>query len=63
MNLFPNNSGQDGKGYNKPSSFGPKFLMMVVFTIVIGGMMLNFFQQGQHVLLEIRCCGGEDEGK
>ena len=47
MNLFPNNSGQDGKGYNKPSSFGPKFLMMVVFTIVIGGMMLNFFQQGQ----------------
>lgn len=44
MNLFPNNSGQDG---NKPGSFGPKFLMMVVFTIVIGGMMLNFFQQGQ----------------
>ena len=47
MNLFPNNSGQDSKGHNKPSSFGPKFLMMVVFTIVIGGMMLNFFQQGQ----------------
>tara|TARA_B100000809_G_scaffold236879_1_gene256216 strand:+ start:1159 stop:2292 length:1134 start_codon:yes stop_codon:yes gene_type:complete len=47
MNLFLNNSDQGGKGYNKPSSFGPKFLMMVVFTIVIGGMMLNFFQQGQ----------------
>lgn len=47
MNLFPNNPGQGNSDKVKRSSLGPKFLMMIVFTIVIGGMMLNFFQQGQ----------------
>ncbi|MCH2580135.1 MAG: hypothetical protein MK133_02940, partial [Planctomycetes bacterium] len=47
MNLFPKNPGQNDPGQNKPSILGPKFLMMIVFTIVIGGLMLNFFQQGR----------------
>ena len=46
MNLFPKNPSQDDSGHNKPSSFGPKFLLMVVFTIVIGGMIINFYRLG-----------------
>ena len=45
MNLFPKNPGQNDPGQNKPSILRPKFLLMIVFTIVIAGMMLNFFQQ------------------
>ena len=30
----------------KPSSLGPKFMMLVILTLVIGGLMWNFFQQG-----------------
>ena len=52
MNLFPKNPGQNDPGQNKPSILGPKFLMMIVFTIVIGGLMLNFFQQGRPKSIE-----------
>ena len=52
MNLFPKNPGQNDPGQNKPSILGPKFLMMIVFTIVIAGMMLNFFQQGRPKSIE-----------
>ena len=48
MKLFPSNPAQKDSGDPGPSSLGPKFMMLVIFTIVIGGMMWNFFQQGSN---------------
>lgn len=46
MNIFPSNPAQKDSGDPKPSSLGPKFMMLVILTLVIGGLMWNFFQQG-----------------
>ncbi len=45
MKLFPSNPAQKDSGDPKPSNLGPKFMMLVIFTVAIGGMMWNFFQQ------------------
>ena len=44
MNLFPKNPGQNDPGQNKPSILRPKFLLMIVFTIFIAGLMRQCLQ-------------------
>ena len=47
MKLFPEVPGQSDSARGKPGSLGPKMLSMVILTMVIGGLMLNFFNQGK----------------
>ena len=46
MKLFPEVPGQSDSARGNPGSLGPKMLSMVILTMVIGGLMLNFFNQG-----------------
>ena len=47
MKLFPEVPGQSDSTRGKPSSLGPKMLMMVILTMLSGGLMWNFFNQGK----------------
>lgn len=47
MKFFPAVPGQADSAQGKSGNFGPKMLMMVILTMVIGGLMWNFFDQGK----------------
>ena len=47
MKLFLNNPGQQDSGEAKPSSLGLKFMMLILFAVIIGGFSGIFDQQGQ----------------
>lgn len=47
MRFFPSIPGQGDSAQGKSGNFGPRILMMTILTIVIGGLMWNFFNAGK----------------